>query len=75
MDVSPHRLDALEAIGHPTSKVEVILMGGTFPARPRSYQETVFRGVFDGLNGVESGSLPEAQLRNESASHRCVIIF
>jgi elongator complex protein 3 len=70
--IAQHRLDALEAIGHPTSKVEVILMGGTFPARPRSYQETVFRGVFDGLNGVESGSLPEAQLRNESASHRCV---
>lgn len=70
--ITEHRLATLAAIGHPTSKVEVILMGGTFPARPRSYQETVFRGVFDGLNGLPSSSLSEAQRTNESALHRCV---
>ena len=70
--ITEHRLSALTAIGHPTSKVEVILMGGTFPARPRGYQETVFRGVFDGLNGAPSASLSGAQERNEEAAHRCV---
>ncbi|MFI5415269.1 MAG: tRNA uridine(34) 5-carboxymethylaminomethyl modification radical SAM/GNAT enzyme Elp3, partial [Candidatus Lutacidiplasmatales archaeon] len=70
--ITAHRVATLDSIGHPTSKVEVILMGGTFPSRPRSYQETVFRGVFDGLNGVESSSLAEAQERNETAAHRCV---
>lgn len=70
--ITTHRLESLETIGHPTSKVEVILMGGTFPARPWNYQETVFRGVYEGLNGVPSGNLSEAQLLNEGAAHRLV---
>jgi elongator complex protein 3 len=70
--ITEHRLAALAATGHPTSKVEVIVMGGTFPARPQSYQETVFRGVFDGLNGSSSASLADAQRQNEQADHRCV---
>ncbi len=67
-----HRLEALEATGHPTSKVEVIVMGGTFPARPVAYQREVFRKIYDGLNGVRSESLAEAQHRNETAAHRMV---
>jgi elongator complex protein 3 len=70
--ITAHRVETLERIGHPTSKVEVIVMGGTFPARPRTYREEVFRGVFDGLNGFRSASLRDAQLANERAEHRCV---
>ena len=70
--ITAHRLEALEAIGHPTSKVEVIVMGGTFPARPREYQEGVIRGIFEGLNGAPSGSLVEAQIVNEAAPRRLV---
>ena len=70
--ITTHRLETLEAIGHPTSKVEVIVMGGTFPARPSRYREEVFRGIFDGLNGTPSTSLAEAQQANESAARRCV---
>ncbi|MCI4367557.1 MAG: tRNA uridine(34) 5-carboxymethylaminomethyl modification radical SAM/GNAT enzyme Elp3 [Thermoplasmata archaeon] len=67
-----HRLESLESIGHPTSKVEAIVMGGTFPSRPRRYQESVFRGIYDGLNGVRSTTLAEAQERNETAERRLV---
>ncbi|MCI4347358.1 MAG: tRNA uridine(34) 5-carboxymethylaminomethyl modification radical SAM/GNAT enzyme Elp3 [Thermoplasmata archaeon] len=70
--ITEHRLAALEAIGHPTSKVEVIVMGGTFPARPKAYRDGVFRGVFDGLNGRPSSSLPDAQAANESSDRRLV---
>ena len=70
--ITGHRLSTLRAIGHSTSKVEVIVMGGTFPSRPPSYREEVFRGVFDGLNGEPSASLAEAQRRNETAAQRCV---
>jgi len=70
--IARHRIETLEAIGHPTSKVEVIVMGGTFPARPRGYQEEVFRGIYDGLNGEAAPSLAEAQARNESGAHRVV---
>jgi len=67
-----HRLATLEEIGHSTSKVEVIVMGGTFPARPRTYQRAVFKGVYDGLNGERAYSLEEAQERNTVAPRRLV---
>lgn len=70
--ITRHRLETLEAIGHPTSKVEVIVMGGTFPARPRAYQEDVLRGIYNGLNGAPSASLADAIARNEVADHRMV---
>jgi elongator complex protein 3 len=70
--IARHRIETLEAIGHSTSKVEVIIMGGTFPSRPRAYQEQVFRGVYDGLNGAVSTSLSDAQAQNEVANHRVV---
>ncbi len=70
--ITRQRLETLEAIGHSTSKVEVIVMGGTFPARPRGFQEGVLQGIYDGLNGGRSDSLPAAIERNETAPHRMV---
>ena len=70
--ITAHRLASLEAIGHPTSKVEVIVQGGTFPARPAAYRERVFRGLFEGLNGAPAPDLPTAQAMNERAARRCV---
>ncbi|MHB8352090.1 MAG: tRNA uridine(34) 5-carboxymethylaminomethyl modification radical SAM/GNAT enzyme Elp3 [Thermoplasmata archaeon] len=70
--ITAHRLATLEALGHSTSKVEVIVQGGTFPSRPWAHQEEVYRGIFDGLNGTRSASLPEAQRLNETAARRLV---
>jgi elongator complex protein 3 len=67
-----HRLATLEEIGHATSKVEVIVMGGTFPARPRTYQRAVLKGIYDGLNGATAPSFEEARERNATGSHRLV---
>jgi elongator complex protein 3 (tRNA carboxymethyluridine synthase) len=70
--IARNRIETLEAIGHPTSKIEVIVMGGTFPSRPRGYQEEVLQGIYDGLNGTTSRSLSDAQTQNEVAEHRVV---
>ncbi len=70
--IARNRLETLEQLGHPTSKVEVIVMGGTFPARPREYQTEVLRGIYDGLNGRPSPDLPTAIRANERAAHRMV---
>jgi elongator complex protein 3 len=70
--IARHRIATLDAIGHPTSKVEVIVMGGTFPARPRAYQSATLKGIYDGLNGTPSPDLAEAQRRNETSAHRMV---
>jgi elongator complex protein 3 len=65
------RLKALSNMGHPTDKIELIVMGGTFLALPHDYQYTFIKECFDALNGEESDSLTEAKQRNETAVHRC----
>lgn len=66
------RLEALEAIGHPTDKVELLILGGTWSSYRRDYQEWFIHRCFEALNGVASDSLEEAQTRNETALHRNV---
>lgn len=66
------RLEQLRIIGHPTDKVELIVMGGTFTGREPVYQKFFVKRCFDALNGTDSGSLEEAKKRNETAGHRCV---
>jgi elongator complex protein 3 len=67
-----NRLDALEAIGHSTDKIDLIVMGGTMPARDTVYQQQFVRGCFDGLNGTSSATLSEAHHLNERVPHRCI---
>ena len=66
------RLRALENIGHPTDKVELLILGGTWSYYPADYQEWFIQRCFDALNESESGSLAEAQKRNETAARRNV---
>ena len=67
-----NRIEQLEEIGHPTDKVDLIIMGGTFTARPYEYQRVFVKGAFDAMNGSVSESLEEAKRLNESAGHRCI---
>jgi len=65
------RLRALTEMGHPTDKIELIVMGGTFLAYPKDYQYQFIKDCFDTLNGEESANLEEAKRLNETATHRC----
>ena len=65
------RLKTLEDMGHPTDKIELIVMGGTFLAYPQDYQYQFIKGCLEGLNGQESADLAEAKRINETAKHRC----
>ena len=66
------RLKILADMGHPTDKVELIVMGGTFLAQPEDYQYRFIKDCFYALNGKESATLEEAKRLNETAKHRCV---
>jgi len=66
------RIQQLQAIGHRTDKIDLIVMGGTFTSRDRDYQESFVRGCFEAMNGQPSDSLQQAQERNELAAHRCI---
>jgi len=66
------RLRALENIGHPTDKVELLILGGTWSYYPPDYQEWFIQRCLDALNGVDSATLAEAQHLNETAARRNV---
>ncbi len=66
------RLESLRLEGHPTDKIELIIIGGTFSYLPRDYQEEFVKCCFDTLNGKKSKSLAEAKKTNESGENRCV---
>lgn len=68
------RLEALTSIGHPTDKVELLILGGTFSAYPRDYQEWFVRRCFEAMNApaTTEGGLEAVQFLNESAAHRNV---
>ena len=67
-----NRIEQLKAIGHYVDKVDMIIMGGTFTSRPKSYQEWFAKRCFDALNGVSSKNIREAHMINESAEARCI---
>ncbi|HJR83805.1 MAG TPA: tRNA uridine(34) 5-carboxymethylaminomethyl modification radical SAM/GNAT enzyme Elp3 [Nitrososphaeraceae archaeon] len=58
--------------GHNVSKVELVIVGGTFPFMPQDYQRNFAKKCFDALNGLESMSLKDAQKLNEASKIRCV---
>lgn len=66
------RIRALENIGHPTDKIELLILGGTWSAYPADYQEWFVRRCLDAMNQREAASLCQAQLWNQSAPHRNV---
>jgi len=68
------RLKAYEVMHHPTDKIELIIMGGTFLDYPLEYQYDFIKECYDALNKTKSRSLEEAKRINEKAKHRCVAL-
>jgi len=66
------RIRQLTAIGHKVDKVELIVMGGTFPATPTEYQTWFIQRSLDALTGKDSKSLDEAKLNAEVSKIRNV---
>jgi elongator complex protein 3 len=78
------RLEALNAVGHPTEKIELLILGGTFSSYRRDYQAWFVHECFNAMNGtapVPPGQdgmgngfegMAEAHLLNESSVHRNV---
>ncbi len=66
------RVGQLQTIGHVVDKVDLIVMGGTFPASPRPYQESFIKGCLDALTDKPSKDLAEAKLNAEGSGVRNV---
>ena len=75
------RLNQLEAVGHPTDKIELLILGGTWSSYRRDYQEWFVKRCFDAMNETltpcpspsgRGDGVREAHTLNETASHRNV---
>jgi elongator complex protein 3 len=66
------RIESLEAIGHPTDKVELLILGGTWSSYRRDYQAWFIQRCLDAMNDFESIDLNQAQQANTEAPHRNV---
>jgi len=66
------RIEQLEAIGHNVDKVELIIMGGTFPSTPPEYQKDFVKQCLDAIAERKSRSLEEAKKLAETSRVRNV---
>ncbi len=70
------KLNTLEINGHDTGKIELIIIGGTFPFMMEKYQHDFAKGCYDALNCDmkigPSATLQEAMSVNEKSNHKCV---
>jgi elongator complex protein 3 len=62
------RTEMLEQEGHPTDKIELRIVGGTWSYYPKKYQEWFIKKCFDACN--KKSNMP--QRFNEKAKHRVV---
>lgn len=74
------RIEQLKSVGHPTDKIELLILGGTWSSYRRDYQEWFVKRCFDAMNDPLSqwerdrgeGNLLEAHTINETTHHRNV---
>ncbi len=66
-----NRLWQYQIMGHPIDKIELIIIGGTFLALEKDYQNWFVKRLFDALNDKEAKDLEEAIKLNENAKIRC----
>lgn len=66
------KLSQLYQRGHNVSKIELVIVGGTFPFMPEIYQREFVKKCFDALNNDISSTLEESIIKNEYAEIRCV---
>lgn len=76
-DYDPHqqvegRIKSLQKEGHPTDKIELRIIGGTWSYYPHQYQNYFIKKCFEAANGESSSSLNRAQQQNENADHRII---
>jgi elongator complex protein 3 len=78
------RIEQLHSVGHPTDKIELLILGGTWSSYRRDYQEWFIKRCFDAMNDPllpvgewrrgdgEAINLHESHTLNEFTHHRNV---
>jgi elongator complex protein 3 len=66
------RIEMLKNEGHPTDKIELRIVGGTWSYYPKRYQNWFIKRCFEACNKKNAPSLLVAQKKNETARHRII---
>jgi len=66
------KLNQLQIFGHDATKIELVIVGGTFLFMPKDYQKNFIKSCYDALNGFTSSSLEIAIKNNQKAKNRNV---
>jgi len=72
------RIEMLKTEGHPTDKIELRIVGGTWSFYPKKYQEWFIKRCFKAANEFESSKNPRPQIlekeqkKNEKTKYRIV---
>jgi elongator complex protein 3 len=81
------RIEQLKSVGHPTDKIELLILGGTWSSYRRDYQEWFVKRCFDAMNDpltlpslpvgaaaekADEGELEKVHSINEFTHHRNV---
>ncbi len=66
------RIEMLNFEGHPTDKIELRIVGGTWSYYPKSYQNWFVKKCFEACNEGKNKNLKEVQRINEKAKHRII---
>jgi len=66
------KLNQLHIFGHDTTKIELVVVGGTFLFMPKDYQENFIKSCYDALNGFPSPNLEIAMKNNQKTKNRNV---
>ncbi len=66
------RLKSLDITGHPTDKIELRIIGGTWSYYPKKYQRKFILQCFNACNNKKLTSLKKAQKLNEKAKSKII---
>jgi elongator complex protein 3 len=66
------KIKHLQVYGHDETKLELVIVGGTFLFMPQDYQTNFIKSCYDAINGFDSQNLESAKKNNECAKIRNV---
>lgn len=66
------RIEVLEMSGHPTDKIDLRVIGGTWSYYDKKYKNWFVKRCFDACNKTTSKNIETAKKKNETAKHRIV---
>jgi elongator complex protein 3 len=62
------RIEQLKSVGHPTDKIELLILGGTWSSYRRDYQEWFIKRCFDAMNELTPAPLRHLHLAQVQVS-------